>query len=97
MFYTSLVINSAFFAHLVIAKSCLKVILCRTCTEVVSGISAKCFNTKPRLREAGMEVCLMYVEIDKNEHVQEEIMKGFENKQPKIVQACVDVITTALR
>ena len=69
----------------------------RTCVEVVSGVVSKCFNTKPRLREAGMEVCLMYVEIDKNEQVQDEVMKGFDNKQPKIVQACVDTLTTALK
>jgi len=73
------------------------VAFCRTCTEVVSGIVSKCFNSKPRLREVGVEVCLMYVEIDKNEQVQDEIMKGFENKQPKIVNACVDMLTTALR
>ena len=69
----------------------------RTCAEVISGIVSKCFNTKPRLRESGIEVCLMYIEIDKNELAQEEIMKGFDNKQPKIVHACVETLTTALR
>ena len=69
----------------------------RTCGEVISGIVMKCFNTKPRLRELGIEVCLMYVEIDKNELVQEELTKGLDNKQPKIVNACLEVLTMALK
>uniref|UniRef100_H2Z394 TOG domain-containing protein n=1 Tax=Ciona savignyi TaxID=51511 RepID=H2Z394_CIOSA len=68
----------------------------KTSGEVVSGIISKCFNSKPRLRELGIQVCLMYVEIDRNEQVMEEALKGLENKQPKVVHACLDLITTAL-
>ncbi|CAK8693087.1 unnamed protein product [Clavelina lepadiformis] len=68
----------------------------KTCGEVLSGIVAKCFNSKPRLKELGSDVCLMYIEIDKNELVQEELIKGFGNKQPKIVNACLEVTTKAL-
>nr|XP_018670646.1 cytoskeleton-associated protein 5-like [Ciona intestinalis] len=68
----------------------------KTCSEVVSGVIAKCFNSKPRLRELGIKVCLMYVEIDRNEVVLEEVLKGFENKQPKVVHACLDLIIAAL-
>jgi hypothetical protein len=39
----------------------------------------------------------MYIEIEKFEAVQEEILKGMEHKNPKIVSACVSAITQALR
>ena len=43
-----------------------------------------------------MEICLMLVEIDKQDIVQEELMTGFANKQPKIVAGSVEILRTAL-
>ena len=43
-----------------------------------------------------MEIIMMYIEIDKHEVVQEELMKGLENKQPKVVYACVQAFRNAL-
>lgn len=68
----------------------------KTCGEVIAGIVAKCFNTKPRLKEVAMEVCLMYIEIDKNEQTQEELVKGFASKQPKVAAACLETVVKAL-
>lgn len=38
----------------------------------------------------------MYVEIEKYEAVEEELIKGMEQKNPKIVAACINACTTAL-
>ena len=38
----------------------------------------------------------MYIEAEKQEIVQEELIKGLENKQPKIVQACLEILRRAI-
>lgn len=60
------------------------------------GIVAKCMNALPKIREKAIEVILMYIEAEKQEIVQEELIKGLENKQPKIVQACLEVLRMAI-
>lgn len=39
----------------------------------------------------------MYIEIEKHEIVEEELLKGMEQKNPKVVAACTAALTTALR
>ncbi|KAJ8349386.1 hypothetical protein SKAU_G00245160 [Synaphobranchus kaupii] len=69
----------------------------KTTGEVVSGVVSKVFNQpKARAKELGMDICLMYIEMEKGEVVQEELIKGLENKNPKIVVACVETIRNAL-
>ncbi|XP_034031603.1 cytoskeleton-associated protein 5 isoform X2 [Thalassophryne amazonica] len=69
----------------------------KTTGEVVSGVVTKVFNQpKARAKELGMDICLMYIEIEKAEVVQEELLKGLDNKNPKIVVACIETITKAL-
>ncbi|CAL8245486.1 unnamed protein product [Lota lota] len=69
----------------------------RTAGEVVSGVVLKVFNqAKARARELGFEICLMYIEIEKADTVQEELIKGIDNKNPKIVLACVETIRKSL-
>ncbi|KAF7647512.1 hypothetical protein LDENG_00171230 [Lucifuga dentata] len=69
----------------------------RTVGEVVSGVVSKVFNQpKARAKELGSDICLMYIEIEKAEAVQEELIKGLDNKNPKIVLACVETICRAL-
>ncbi|XP_035276020.1 cytoskeleton-associated protein 5-like isoform X3 [Anguilla anguilla] len=69
----------------------------KTTGEVVSGVVSKVFNQpKPRAKELGTEICLMYIEIEKVEIVQEELIKGLDNKNPKIVVACVETMRKAL-
>ncbi|KAM4617287.1 cytoskeleton-associated protein 5 isoform 1-T3 [Discoglossus pictus] len=69
----------------------------KTSGEVVSGVVNKVFNQpKARAKELGADICLMYIEIEKAEAVQEELIKGLENKNPKIVVACVETVRRAL-
>ncbi|KAK6291203.1 hypothetical protein J4Q44_G00384010 [Coregonus suidteri] len=69
----------------------------RTVGEVVSGVVCKVFNKpKARAKELGSDICLMYIEIEKGDTVQEELIKGLENKNPKIVVACVETIRRSL-
>ncbi|KAF4083545.1 hypothetical protein AMELA_G00143190 [Ameiurus melas] len=69
----------------------------RTAGEVVSGVVCKVFNQpKARAKELGSDICLMYVEIEKGDVVQEELLKGLDNKNPKIALACVEVLRRAV-
>ncbi|KAM9854380.1 cytoskeleton-associated protein 5 [Aulostomus maculatus] len=69
----------------------------KTTGEVVSGVVTKVFNQpKARAKELGADICLMYVEIEKVEVVQDELLKGLDNKNPKIVVACIETIRKAL-
>lgn len=64
----------------------------------MSGIITKCIAApKAKTRELAVQVILMYIEIEKFEAVQEEILKGMDHKNPKIVSACVSAVTQALR
>lgn len=74
-------------------------VLCyRTTGEVVSGVVTKVFNQpKARAKELGTDICLMYIEIEKAEVVQDELLKGLDNKNPKIVVACIEALRKALR
>lgn len=65
--------------------------------EVMSGIVTKCYSSqKARIRELAAQVTLMYIEIEKGEQVQDELIKGMDQKNPKIVAVCVKVSTDAL-
>lgn len=64
----------------------------------MSGVVTKVFNQpKARAKELGADICLMYVEIEKAEVVQDELLKGLDNKNPKIVVACLETLRRALR
>lgn len=70
----------------------------KTVSEVMSGLVTKCVAApRTKTRELALQVTLMYIEIEKFEAVQEELMKGTEQKNPKIVAACIQALTTALR
>ena len=64
---------------------------------MVSGIVMKCFNGKPKNKELGIQLTMLCIEADKPEQAQEELLKGFENKQPKIINASVEAFTKSLR
>lgn len=64
----------------------------------MSGVITKCIAApKAKTRELAVQIILMYIEIEKFEAVQEEILKGMDHKNPKIVSACVSAVTQALR
>ncbi len=44
--------------------------LIRVCADVVAGIVTKCLNARPKTKESAISVCLMYIEIEKQEIVQ---------------------------
>lgn len=70
----------------------------KTVGEVMSGIVSKCIGApKAKTKDLAVQITLMYVEIEKQEIVLEELLKGTEQKNPKIVTACVAAITQALR
>ena len=66
---------------------------------MVSGLVAKCLGApKAKTKELAIQVALMYVEIEKCEIVQEELLKGIATqKNPKVVAACIATLTQALR
>ncbi|XP_021706619.1 protein mini spindles isoform X3 [Aedes aegypti] len=70
----------------------------KTVGEVMSGIVTKCIGApKAKTKDLAAQITLMYIEIEKHEIVLEELLKGTEQKNPKIVAACVVSITQALR
>lgn len=92
--YLSMYMPISFFVCLVF----LSLSLYRTTGEVVSGVVTKVFNQpKARAKELGMDICFMYIEIEKAEVVQDELLKGLDNKNPKIVVACIETLRKALR
>ena len=71
-------------------------ILFRTVGEVMPGLISKCLNGKVKTRDKAIEIIMMYIEAEKQEIVQEELIKGLDNKQPKIVQACLEILRRAI-
>lgn len=70
----------------------------KTVSEVMSGVVAKCIAApKSRTRELALQLTLMYIEIEKQEAVVEELVKGMEQKNPKIVSGCIGAVTQALK
>ncbi|XP_053980065.1 protein mini spindles [Hylaeus volcanicus] len=70
----------------------------KTVGEVMNGIVTKCIAApKAKTKELAVQITLMYIEIEKHEAVQEELLKGSEAKNPKIVAACISTLTLALR
>jgi cytoskeleton-associated protein 5 len=63
----------------------------RTVNEVASGLINKCLNGRPKMRERAFDILLMYIEIEKQVEIEDELVKGLENKQPKIVQSCLEL------
>lgn len=70
----------------------------KTVNEVMNGIVQKCIAApKTKTKELAVQVTLMYIEIEKQEAVIEELIKGMDHKNPKIVAACVAACTLALK
>lgn len=64
----------------------------------MGGIVSKCIAApKMKTKDLAVQITLMCVEIEKHEAVQEELMKGTEVKNPKIVSACIAALTLALK
>ena len=68
----------------------------RTVNDVASGLITKCLNARSKMKERAFEILLMYIEIEKQTEIEDELVKGLENKQPKIVQACLEILRKGL-
>uniref|UniRef100_A0A182YB26 TOG domain-containing protein n=1 Tax=Anopheles stephensi TaxID=30069 RepID=A0A182YB26_ANOST len=67
----------------------------KTVGEVMGGIVTKCIGApKTKTKELAVQITLI---SKRQETVLEELLKGTEQKNPKIVAACVSAITLALR
>lgn len=65
--------------------------------DVLNGIVNKCLGTaKPKTKELAADIVLMYIEVEKQDIVMEELSKGLENKSPKTVCACIQLFRDAL-
>uniref|UniRef100_W4VRR1 Putative microtubule-associated protein n=1 Tax=Corethrella appendiculata TaxID=1370023 RepID=W4VRR1_9DIPT len=70
----------------------------KTVGDIIAGIVAKSIAApKAKTKDLSVQIALMCIEIEKHEIVLEELLKGTEQKNPKIVSACVTTITQALR
>ncbi|XP_063697103.1 protein mini spindles isoform X2 [Culicoides brevitarsis] len=70
----------------------------KTVGEVISGIILKCMGSpKAKTKDLAVQITLMYIEIERHETVLEELLKGTDQKNPKIVATCISTMTTALR
>ncbi|XP_029845565.2 cytoskeleton-associated protein 5 [Ixodes scapularis] len=70
----------------------------RACGDVLAALVAKALAApRTRTRELALAVALAYVEAERQETVLEELLKGLDNKNPKIVAACVGALRECLR
>ncbi|XP_055533540.1 protein mini spindles isoform X2 [Wyeomyia smithii] len=70
----------------------------RTVNEVMGGIITKCIGApKAKTKDLAVQITLMYIEVEKQDVVLEELLKGAEQKNPKIVSSCIATITQALK
>ena len=61
------------------------------------GIIGKCLNGRSKMKDRAFDVLLMYIEIERQADIEDELIKGLENKQPKVVQACLELLRRGLR
>ncbi|XP_065581749.1 cytoskeleton-associated protein 5-like [Artemia franciscana] len=70
----------------------------KTAQDVLNGIVAKCLGSaRAKTKDLGMQIILMYVEIEKYEVVQETLVGALSSqKNPKVVAACVATLSRIL-
>lgn len=49
---------------------CAVLCVCRVCGEVVPGLVAKAFNGRPKTKQLAFDICLTFIEIEKQDVVQ---------------------------
>lgn len=70
----------------------------KTVNDVMSGLVTKCYSApKAKVKDLAFQITLMYIEIEKQDATVDELTKGLEAKNPKIVAATILVLTQALR
>lgn len=67
-------------------------------SDVVTGCLTKSIlQTRPRIKELNQEIILMYIELERQQLVCDELVANFENKSPKIAVGCLLYAREALR
>ncbi|XP_050528781.1 protein mini spindles-like isoform X2 [Daktulosphaira vitifoliae] len=70
----------------------------RTVGDVMTGLITKCFGApRSKTKDIAIQITLMYIEIEKQDIVIEELIKGLVHKFPKIVSTCIKAITLAIK
>jgi len=70
----------------------------RVVGDVIEGVVTKCVGApKAKTKEKANDIVLMCVEIEQQEKVIEELVKGLAQKNPKVVSGCVTNLTSTLR
>ena len=65
--------------------------------DCIEGIVTKCVAApKAKTKEMAKQIALMFIEIEQPEKTIEELLKGFSQKNPKVVAGCVNIITSCL-
>lgn len=65
--------------------------------DVCAGVVNKCLSsTRPKSKDKGIEILLLYIELEKQDIVIEELVKGLAVKQPKIVLGSLQTLRNAL-
>lgn len=57
------------------------VLHCRVAGDVVAGVIIKCLNARPKTKEKGINIILMYIEVEKQDIVQVSSEYCTENQQ----------------
>ena len=64
----------------------------------MSTLVSKCLGApRAKTKELSQQIALMYIEIERIEPVMEELIKGFDHKNPKVAAASVNTVTMALK
>lgn len=64
----------------------------------MTGLITKCYGA-PKIRtiDVATQITLMFIEIEKQEVVLNELIKGMNHKFPKIVATCIKVVTQSIK
>ncbi|XP_026810117.1 LOW QUALITY PROTEIN: protein mini spindles-like [Rhopalosiphum maidis] len=70
----------------------------RTAGDVMVGLITKCYGApKLKTKDIAIQITLMFIEIEKQDVVIEELVKGLDHKFPKIVSTCIKATTQAIK
>ena len=70
----------------------------RTAHDVVNGVITKCLSSaKTKTKDLGKEVVMLYIEAEKQDIVEEDLIEGLANKNPKVVIGCIACLREGLR
>uniref|UniRef100_A0A2S2Q544 Cytoskeleton-associated protein 5 n=1 Tax=Sipha flava TaxID=143950 RepID=A0A2S2Q544_9HEMI len=70
----------------------------RTAGDIMTGLITKCYGApKAKTKDIAIQITLMLIEIEKQDIVIEELIKGMDHKFPKIVSTCIKAATQSIK